>query len=59
MVTENPDALVQFKDVRVIRSTQAVLCRIGERSVWLPRWHDSSATTPGEARLPDVRGLLR
>jgi hypothetical protein len=132
MVTENPDDLVQFEDVRVISSTaQAVLCRIGEKSVWLPRWHisgklwctgdrgklfvrrwvahdrnlidvqkavtpspipalsrppalhgvrgdrdaahaeygqvsrfgvisgDSSATTPGEARLPDARGLLR
>jgi hypothetical protein len=42
MVTENADDLVPFKDVRVIRSTApALLCRIGERSVWLPRWHIS------------------
>ena len=108
MATENADDLVPFKDVRVIRSTApALLCRIGEKSVWLPRWHISgklwctgdrgklfirrwvardrnlidaqgavtpspigqvrrfgvisgdSSATPGEARLPDARGLLR
>ena len=42
MATENADDLVPFKDVRVIRSTApALLCRIGEKSVWLPRWHIS------------------
>jgi hypothetical protein len=33
---------VPFQDVRVIRSAApALLCRIGEKSVWLPRWHIS------------------
>ena len=42
MATENADDLVPFQDVRVIRSTApARLCRIGERSVWLPRGHIS------------------
>ena len=36
------DDLVAFLDVRVIRSTApALFCRIGERSVWLPRRHIS------------------
>lgn len=42
MDTENADDLVVFEDVRVVRSvTQALLCRIGERNVWLPRGHIS------------------
>jgi hypothetical protein len=41
MLTDDAD-LVLFQDVRVIRSTApALLCRIGEKSVWLPRWHIS------------------
>jgi len=37
---DDVDDFVLFQDVRVIRSTApALLCRIGERSVWLPRWH--------------------
>jgi hypothetical protein len=36
------DDLVAFLDVRVIRSTApALFCRIGEKSVWLPRGHIS------------------
>jgi len=36
------DDLVPFLDVRVIRSTApALLCRIGDKSVWLPRGHIS------------------
>ena len=44
MATEdtNADDLVPFQDVRVIRSTApALLCRIGEKNVWLPRSHIS------------------
>jgi len=42
MATEDGDDLVPFQDVRVIRSTApALLCRTGEKSVWLPRWHIS------------------
>jgi hypothetical protein len=42
MPTDNADDLVPFQDVRVIRSTApALLCRIGERNVWLPRGHIS------------------
>ena len=42
MATDNADDLVPFQDVRVIRSTApALLCRIGEKSVWLPRGHIS------------------
>src|ERR1700745_1661261 len=43
MPTDDLDLdLVPFQDVRVIRSTApALLCRIGEKSVWLPRWHIS------------------
>ena len=38
MLMDDADALVAFPDVRVLRSTPpALLCRIGERSVWLPR----------------------
>src|SRR5439155_10766618 len=38
MATDDAEGLVAFQDVRVIRSTApALLCRIGERSVWLPR----------------------
>jgi len=42
MLTGNPDELVPFEDVRIIRSTvPALLCRIGGRSIWLPRGHVS------------------
>jgi hypothetical protein len=42
MLMDDADALVAFPDVRVLRSTPpALLCRIGERSVWLPRGHIS------------------
>jgi hypothetical protein len=38
----NADDLVPFKDVRIIRSTaSALLCRIADRNVWLPRGHVS------------------
>jgi hypothetical protein len=40
MATEDGDDLVLFQDVRIISSTApALLCRIGARSVWLPRRH--------------------
>lgn len=40
MAVDDADDLVPFQDVRVIRSTApALLCRIAERKVWLPRWH--------------------
>jgi hypothetical protein len=40
MSTEDGDELVVFHDVRVLRSSgPALLCRIGGRSVWLPRGH--------------------
>ena len=42
MTTDDADDLVPFLDVRVIRSTApALLCRIGEKNVWLPRGHIS------------------
>ena len=42
MATDDADDLVAFHDVTVIRSTvPALLCRIGDRSVWLPRGHVS------------------
>jgi hypothetical protein len=42
MATNDDDELVQFQDVRVIKSTgPALLCRIGNRTVWLPRRHIS------------------
>ncbi len=42
MVRDNADDLVPFQDVSVIRSTApALLCLIGEKSVWLPREHIS------------------
>jgi len=42
MATDNDDDLLAFSDVRVIRSTApALLCRIGDRNVWLPRGHIS------------------
>ena len=37
MATNDADDLVPFQEVRVIRSTApALLCRIGEKSVWRP-----------------------
>jgi hypothetical protein len=42
MANDNDDDLLAFSDVRVVRSTApALLCRIGCRSVWLPRGHIS------------------
>ncbi len=42
MAVDDADALVLFQAVRVIRATaSALLCRIGDRSVWLPRVHIS------------------
>jgi len=42
MATDDADDLVPFQDVKVIRSTApALLCRIGGKSVWLPRGHVS------------------
>ena len=42
MAADDADDLVAFRDVTVIRSTApALLCRIGNRSVWLSRWHVS------------------
>jgi hypothetical protein len=42
MRADDADDLVPFLDVRVIRSTApALLCRIGEKTVWLPRGHIS------------------
>ena len=39
---EAADDLVPFLDVRIIRTTApALLCRIGGKNVWLPRWHVS------------------
>ena len=40
MATDDADDLVLFQDVRVISSTaSALFFQIGDRSVWLPRWH--------------------
>ena len=42
MPADDGDDLVLFHDVRVLRSTApTLLCRIGRRSVWLPRRHIS------------------
>ena len=42
MANDDADGLVPFLDVRVLRSTPpALLCRIGDKSVWLPRLHIS------------------
>src|ERR1043166_6325566 len=42
MAKDDADDLVPFQDVRVLRSTApALLCRIGHKSVWLPRLHIS------------------
>ena len=42
MATDDADELVPFQDVSIIRSTApALLCQIGEKSVWLPRGHIS------------------
>jgi hypothetical protein len=61
MRTNDADDLVLFPDVRVVRSTApALLCRIGDRSVWLPRLHISGKLwcTGGEATMPSmVRGI--
>jgi hypothetical protein len=42
MPTDDADDLVPFQDVRVIETTgQALFCRIGTRTIWLPRRHIS------------------
>ena len=42
MPTDDADDLVPFPDVRVMEtSAPALLCRIGNRTVWLPRRHIS------------------
>ena len=42
MATDDADDLVPFQDVTVIRSTApALLCRVGAKTVWLPRGHIS------------------
>ena len=42
MPTDDADDLVPFQDVRVIETSgPALLCRIGHRTVWLPRRHIS------------------
>ena len=42
MAMTDADGFVLFADVRVLRSTApALLCRVGGRSVWLPRGHIS------------------
>jgi hypothetical protein len=42
MDADHADDLLLFRDVRVIRSTApALLCQVGEKSVWLPRQHIS------------------
>jgi hypothetical protein len=62
MATDDADDLVPFLDVRVIRSTAlALLCRIGDRSVWLPRRHLSGKLwcTGDRGKLFIRRGLAR
>jgi hypothetical protein len=62
MATDDADDLVPFLDVRVIRSTApALLCRIGDRSVWLPRRHISGKLwcTGDRGKLFIRRGLAR
>src|SRR5690349_2962385 len=42
MANDDADGLLPFLDVRVLRSTPpALLCRIGNKRVWLPRLHIS------------------
>jgi len=42
METDHADDLIPFLDVRVVRATaSSLLCRVGERSVWLSRAHVS------------------
>ncbi len=63
----DPDALVTFLDVRLLRTTPAaLLCRVGVRQVWLPRRHVSGKLwqTGDRGKLfirrwvADERGLL-
>ena len=54
MDLQEDDDLVVFRDVRVVRATaSALLCRVGERSVWLPRAHIS-----GKLWCDNDRGTL-
>jgi hypothetical protein len=62
MATDDADDLVSFQDVRVIRAAaSALLCRIGDRSVWLPRQHISGKLwcTGDRGKLFIRRGLAR
>jgi len=62
MATDDVDDLVLFQDVRIIRSTApALLCQIGNRSVWLPRFHVSGKLwcTGDRGKLFIRRGVAR
>ena len=62
MATDAVDDLVTFRDITVIRSTASgLLCRIGNRSVWLPRWHVSGklSCTGDRGKLLIRRWLAR
>ena len=59
MATDDAEGLVAFQDVRVIRSTApALLCRIGERSVWLPRGQLSGGPERELVRAPAQPGQV-
>ena len=57
MATDDADELVPFEDVSIIRSTApALLCQIGEKSVWLPRGHISGKLwRAGDRGKPFIR----
>jgi hypothetical protein len=62
MATDDADDLVPFLEVGIIRSTApALLCRIGDRSVWLPRRHLSGTLwcTGDRGKLVIRRWLAR
>src|SRR4029453_9551086 len=60
MATDDADGLVPFRDVRVIRVTApALLCRIGDRSVWLPRRDRRQALGHGGSRQPFHSAVAR
>jgi hypothetical protein len=62
MATDVTDDLVPFLEVGISRSTApALLCRIGDRSVWLPRRHLSGTLwcTGDRGKLVIRRWLAR
>ena len=62
MATDDADDLVSFHDVRVVRATSpALLCRIGEKTIWLPRGHISGKLwcTGDRGKLFIRRGVAR